>query len=193
MSVLPLISAWEIYQQEYQNADLQAFALWLLDRERQNIPPQIEEFGAYDPSINQNTLAGHLIGKMYKAMKINTKYIFSGLDLGGIDDFHFLATLKTIGETTKKDLCNQTLTEQSTGQDIIKRMVNQNLIQEAQHPQDKRATLIKITDTGNEKLNLAFEQLQTMPEIITGLTDQEKRDFLGLLQKIGQSHKHGQT
>ncbi|GAB2574403.1 MarR family winged helix-turn-helix transcriptional regulator [Spirosoma areae] len=187
MSVLPLLSAWETYQDNHKNPDLQAFAIWLLNTETPNRTYPTEHYGDYNPSINANTLVGHLIGKLYKSMKINTKYIFSEIDLGGIDDFHFLATLKTVGETTKKDLCNQTLTEQSTGQDIIKRMVNQALIQEAQHPQDKRATLIRITEKGNEKLNLAFEKLQTMPELTIGLSLEEKKDLVGLLQKVVNS------
>jgi MarR family transcriptional regulator, lower aerobic nicotinate degradation pathway regulator len=187
-TIIPLIQAWETYQHTHANADLRAFALWLLENETSN-PSETEVTEAFAHQLNPNTLIGHLIGKLYKTLKINTKYIFNKLDLGGIDDFHFLATLQSIGTSTKKELCLHTLTEQSTGQDIIKRMVKQALIQESPHPQDKRATFVEITEKGKEKLHLAFAELQKMPEIMLGLTETEQQDLLNLLQKVEQHYK----
>jgi DNA-binding MarR family transcriptional regulator len=187
-TIVPLIQAWETYQHTHANADLRSFALWLLENEIETKDTKgVEQ--AFAHQFNPNTLIGHLIGKLYKTLKINTKYIFNNLDLGGIDDFHFLATLQSIGTSTKKELCLHTLTEQSTGQDIIKRMVKQALIQESPHPQDKRATFVEITEKGKEKLHIAFAELQKMPKIMLGLTQEEQQDLLNLLQKVEQQYK----
>lgn len=190
MSLIPLVSAWESFVDETHSTDLQQFAHWLLasPAPSSSVLTDKELADAYTPTVSENALVGHLLGRLYKFLKGYTKPILSETHLGGLDDFHFLASLKMAGEITKKELIQLNLVEISTGLDIIRRLTKQGYVTEKEHPQDKRALLISITPAGAIVLDAAYQKLQHLPDMLTSLTEAERVNFTAWLKRLDDAH-----
>jgi len=80
--------------------------------------------------------------------------------------------------------------EKSSGNEVLKRLLKQGLIQETPHPEDRRSKLVMLTDAGRA----AFQSVQTGIErlsdvVVADLSEDEKASLLHLLTKLHHFHK----
>jgi DNA-binding MarR family transcriptional regulator len=151
---------------------------------------------------NENTQAMHkqtpevqisiLIGRMAKYVRVYTKKILSDTRLSGLDDYSFMATLMFNESMTKSELTHHNLMDSNTsGADIIKRLIKNNYIKEEADVNDKRSKRVKITSTGHLLMAAVFKEMDLASKIIAGnLNGFEKEQLLQSLQKLDKLHQH---
>lgn len=183
------------YENEVGNSDIKEFSIYLKDRvvgigERNNEEcfdkGNFRNYTSYPEVEFSSLLTGlyrfskHYVKKAFKNAKINT-----------IDEFGFLATLLKDGSLLKNELINKHLLEISSGSEIIKRLIKNNLVCEFSDEKDKRAKRVSLTPEGRLEIMNAFDDMHKVSEIIIGkLTGEELSDAILIFRKLTYFHSH---
>ncbi len=177
--------------------DLLSFTLWLnayLDSEGYPVKPGQEKVTdskqilGFDYTMEAKIST--LLTSLFKYAKHYTKYALDGISLVTMDDFGFLASLAYRESMTKTELSNHNLLEITSGNEIIKRLLKNGLIEEYNDPDDRRSKRVKITDDGKELLLTTFAKMDKVSRIVSGnLRTDEKIELLTILNKLDDFHK----
>ena len=108
--------------------------------------------------------------------------------LSGLDDWVFLATLYDLGEANKKDLIKASLTEVTTGLDIIRRLVKHGIFKEQTDPHDRRAKRLTVTEKGRKLMQETVAKLEHIPDIMPNLTETEQTYLISILESLDRYH-----
>jgi len=181
--ITELLSKWEDFRKSNQ-PNLVNFGIWLSqfnDKDVSNSASPITNTGrALTEQYSDNTrfLASYFITRLYKYIKIYTRDIFINTDLHSLEDFSILALIDQMNLPSKKDLCEANLTEITTGNDIIKRLIKNGLAQEFDDDNDKRIRRIKSTDNGKKLLYQMYNSLSSMEVDVLGDLDPDERKVI---------------
>ncbi|MGE4288027.1 MAG: MarR family winged helix-turn-helix transcriptional regulator [Salinivirgaceae bacterium] len=180
--------------QGQNHKDINAFAQWLANETKPSSSnAAIEPLKSSEPIYRQpvNALISILIGRMGKYARVYSKKILSNTILSGMDDYSFMATLMFHEQMTKSELIHYNLLDSVTsGADIIKRLLSNELIKEEENPNDKRSKSVSITPKGQKLMVEVFKEMHLASEIVTGnLNNNEKHTLVELLSKLDAFHK----
>jgi DNA-binding MarR family transcriptional regulator len=126
---------------------------------------------------------------MYKYALFYSRKIFKNSEIYCIDDFSVLASLLPDKQLKKADVIRINISEKSSGNEVLKRLLRQNLIKETANPDDKRSKLVKITTLGFSEINDVWKQIEKMDDLVAGdLSEQEKIMLLNMLSKLHEFH-----
>ena len=126
---------------------------------------------------------------MYKYALFYSRKIFKNSQIYSLDDFSFLASLLPDKKLKKSDVIRKNISEKSSGNEILKRLLKQNFIKETNNPSDKRSKLLELTAAGLAEINAVRNQMYNMGALVDGdLTDQEKAAMLTMLTKLHKFH-----
>lgn len=118
-----------------------------------------------------------------------SRRIFKNSLIYSLDDFSFLAALLPDKKLRKADVVRKNITEKSSGNEVLKRLLKHNLIKETNNPDDKRSKLLEITPLGFQEIFAVKEQMQKMATLVEGdLTEQEKSAMLLMINKLHKYH-----
>ena len=145
----------ESYEYEVGNANIQEFSIYLKDKlvisssqETSNFNKKnFKNYKSY-PEVEFSTL---LTG-LYRFAKHYMKKAFSNTSIKTIDEFGFLATLLKEKSLLKNELINKHLLEISSGSEILKRLIKNELIFEFPDENDKRAKRVSLTEKGVKEI-----------------------------------------
>ena len=138
---------------------------------------------------NQTTDITILLVLMYRYAKGYVKKALYGKIIQTADEFSFLITLMTFESLTKTELINKQIIEKTSGIEIIKRLVNQNLISEFPDPDDKRSVRVKITPKGKQEIVTMLPEMGIVSQIVKGnLSEDESNTLSYLLKKLDFYH-----
>ena len=127
---------------------------------------------------------------MYKYALFYSRKIFKNSQIYSLDDFTFLASLLPDKKLKKADVIRKNIAEKSSGNEILKRLLRQNLIKEMNNPNDKRSKLLEITPEGFNEINAVRSQINNMGSLVDGdLSEQEKIVMLNMLSKLNNFHR----
>lgn len=189
----------EIFEQENepQNSSLKDFGLWLLERQNagyqsnngvmgvSNLVPQDIKSTAEQPEM----VIGKLLTFLSRYLKIYLKKGLEGSLLTTGDDFTYLATILNKGSLTKTELILLSAHEKTSGMEVIKRLLINELIEQTDDENDKRSKRISLTQKGMGVLMQSFEAMGKVGIIASGdLTNQEKKQLVYLLKKLDNFH-----
>lgn len=189
----------EIFEQENepQNSSLKDFGLWLLERQNagyqsnngvmgvSNLVPQDIKSTAEQPEM----VIGKLLTFLSRYLKIYLKKGLEGSLLTTGDDFTYLATILNKGSLTKTELILLSAHEKTSGMEVIKRLLINELIEQTDDENDKRSKRISLTQKGMGVLMQSFEAMGKVGIIASGdLTNQEKNQLVYLLKKLDNFH-----
>lgn len=204
LSVIPLIEQWETFVQQHPDGDLRRFARWLLERV-DPIPFGPTPEGA-DPRVKsgrpiteelgheEEFLANFYLGRMSRYLKFYVKPIMSSSGFASPDEFNFLAMIGEMDQPTKKELCTATVTEFTTGQAIIRRLVERGLVLERADERDARAKRLTLTEKGAALLPQVYEQLQRLRQkTLADLPEPEREQMLRSLKYLNNYHFQAYT
>ncbi|MBN2236845.1 MAG: MarR family transcriptional regulator, partial [Bacteroidales bacterium] len=91
----------------------------------------------------------------------------------------------------KNELINRHLLEISSGSEILKRLIKNDLIFEYPDPKDGRAKRVSLTEKGRKEIMMAFTDMHKVSEIIIGnLSEKEVGEALGVFNKLTYFHQH---
>ena len=197
-SAVPLLEKWEEYARLHPRGSLEDFAGWLGGRDKKapEVSPEAARMTVYlDPSAfaavseyNPDHHAGYLIGRLYKFVRFYMKPLLQEAGFGSVEEFGFLASLRELKTSNKKELIEANMTELTTGLDIIRRLVKAGLVEEKTHPQDGRAKLLQTTPLGDEALHRLEGLFDRLPAVLTNMTAGEKDYLIRTLEHLDRYH-----
>ena len=127
---------------------------------------------------------------MYKYALFYSRKIFKNSIIYSIDDFSILASLLPDKHLMKADVIRKNVTEKSSGNEVLKRLLRQKLIEETDNPNDKRSKLLAITPAGFAAIDSVRSQLEKMGDLVAGdLSEQEKAIMIKMLSKLNDYHR----
>jgi DNA-binding MarR family transcriptional regulator len=189
-----LINEAEAYQKEQPQTKpmtVAAFAEWLAERHksRHRLQPQGAAFRDV-PMENLDGLVSMLIAFMSRYADFYARRVFKSSVLYSIDDFGVLAGLLPDRELKKADVIRMNILEKSSGNEVLKRLLKQGLIEEKPNPQDSRSKLIRLTTHGQAALASVQIGIKNLGQLVTGdLTIAEKHSLLAMLVKLNHFHQ----
>ncbi len=183
-----LIALAEAYQQQTsaQEWDKEGFISWLISEATRTDRTETED----DMVPAQDGLIAMLLTGMYKYAQFYARRVFRDTAIYSLDDFSVLISLYPAVEHKKIDVLRMCIQEKSSGNEVLKRLLRDEMIQERENPADARSKLLSLTETGKR----AFEGIQTGIEkmsshIVGDLTGTEKQQLFQILFKLHQFHK----
>ncbi|WP_423128774.1 MarR family winged helix-turn-helix transcriptional regulator [Gaoshiqia sp. Z1-71] len=104
-------------------------------------------------------------------------------------EFLFMQSVQLMEKAKKTDLINLYNLEYTTGMDTIRRLINNELLDEVQDESDKRAKLLALTPKGEETLlqakkNMAEENVL----FFAAISDNKWKKILPVLEEIDDFH-----
>lgn len=185
----------EAYKDEFGNSDLKEFSIYLKDKVSE------VELSNKDSEFDKNNYANYksyaevefstLLTNLYRFAKHYMKKAFVGKEIKTIDEFGFLATLLKQKSLMKNELIHLHLLETSSGSEILKRLIKNELVQEIPDEIDKRAKRVSLTAKGVSTIMESFDEMHKISEIIVGnLKDVELKQALDAFNKLSYFHQH---
>ena len=192
--IIPLLEKWEEFRKDNE-ANFVEFGKWLnnfSNKDDLNAASPITTTGerlTEQYSDNTRFLASYFITRLYKYIKIYTREIFSQTELYSIEDFSILALIDQMNLPSKKELCEANLTEITTGNDIIKRLIKNELAIEVEDNHDKRIKRIKASEKGKQLLFKIYNSLNNMEiDVLGDLDNDERKVIIKYLNHLDNFH-----
>jgi DNA-binding MarR family transcriptional regulator len=193
-SYIPLIEAWENFQQAGHGQDLRDFGAWLIksSKDASNQPIELEEYFsknsmAYDFQIEGGE-AAFLIWRLNKFLRHYVKPVLTEQGLASQDDFAILAQIDIFKTCSKKEAVETNIIEPTTGIEIIKRLIKQDLVKEEENPEDKRQKLVSLTEKGKAVLMDIYIGFSKIQDVLVDMPSQERKDLIATLKSLDTFH-----
>lgn len=183
-----IIALAEAYQQQTKADTWQKvqFVSWIINEA--NKPERPPAPAAFVPS--QDGLISMFLGIAYKYAQFYSRRVFRNTKIYSLDDFAVLVSLFPDKEFKKIDVLRMCIQEKSSGNEVLKRLLREELLQERENPADARSKLLSLTDKGRTQYGLIQRGISKMAGHIVGdLNAEEKNLLLQVLMKLHQFHK----
>ena len=190
-SVIPLLENWEDFTRENPQKDIYAFARWLLaTREKEEKEPQ----KPIPDALENASRVAVLVTRLQRYLALYVRPAVRQLGFTKEHEYNFLYQVSKMNKPNKNDLSKENMVEFSTGRDIIRRLIEKNLITEKPDPDDGRAVLLVLTAKGRKILEKSFELMSSsFTDFLGDLTGKEQSQLIVLLTKLNhyQAIKNG--
>jgi DNA-binding MarR family transcriptional regulator len=168
---------------DFNRAD---FVSWLLTTQQQeaSLPPQQ---GLLPPV---DGLIAMYVSMMGRYADFYARRIFRDSVIYSLDDWGVLVSLFPDRIAKKTEVLRMSVMEKSSGNEVLKRMLRQELIAESPNPDDHRSKLICLTDAGRAAFLSVDARMRNLSNLVVAdLTGAEKSDLLTLLFKLSRYHQ----
>lgn len=108
-----------------------------------------------------------------------------------VPQFGVLETLGHLGPMTVGTICSKKLSSGGNMTVVVDNLEKEGIVERTQHPEDRRAILVRLTRKGKKLFDKIFVQHASYIEqlVWSTLTENEIIQLSGLLKKIGLSLK----
>lgn len=125
----------------------------------------------------------------YRYIRGYIKKAIEGSECQTMDDFAYLISLWGQGDMSKTELIEFHIHEKASGMEVIKRLLQRDLIEQRNNMQDKRSKLLSITSKGNEEIMKLLPTMGKITQLGMGnLDEQERKTLFYLLDKLHVFH-----
>lgn len=185
----------ESYKHDVGNTDIKEFTLYLRDKvlvgdSKINTKPfDKEKYQEYKemPKVEFSTL----LTSLYRFTRLYVKKAFQHTNIRTIDEFGFLASILKEKSLLKNELIKMHFMEVSSGSEILKRLIKNQLVYEYPDSKDGRAKRVSLTDLGFKEIMNAFDEMNKVSEIVVGnLSGDELKEALAVFNKLNYFHIH---
>lgn len=176
------------------NADVEDFRMWMNDKKyADESPTKLFKNENHKVSFTENEICKQiLLLSRYSKLMIR-KGLADFPDLAN-EEFTYLYRLKDEPDLTKIQLIERNGHEKQTGTQIIKRLLEANLLEEKNDENDKRSKRLKLTGKGEETFHESVKMVNQTSKILSGkLNGDEKNELLKMLRKLNEFHSHIHT
>lgn len=173
------------------NADVEDFRMWMNDKKyADESPTKLFKNENHKVSFTENEICKQiLLLSRYSKLMIR-KGLADFPDLAN-EEFTYLYRLKDEPDLTKIQLIERNGHEKQTGTQIIKRLLEANLLEEKNDENDKRSKRLKLTEKGEETFHESVKMVNQTSKILSGkLNGDEKTELLKTLRKLNEFHSH---
>lgn len=138
---------------------------------------------------NVETNIATSVNLMYRYAKGYIKKAIHGSIIQTVDELTFLLVLITFESLSKSELIAKNIMEKTSGIEVIKRLLNQELILQFADENDKRSQRVAITPKGIEELMKVMPNVALVSDVVSGnLTATERSTLAYLLKKLDHHH-----
>lgn len=188
-----LINYFEQFETEMQNDSMHEFAAWLVQKTGKNrhFGEELENPKTEIPENHwtMNGQIGALLGRMGRFARFYTKKAFENLPIHSADEFGLLMGIKELGKPSKSELMAMTLTEMTTGVEMLRRLCKAGFVAEITDEKDKRAKRLFLTPEGEKMIWLALQNMVQVGDMsFDMLSLSEKMSLLTILSKLNGTH-----
>ncbi len=168
-----------------KDIQIKSFANWLSKRLDETV--STEDYGITGHSIEAEIAA--YIGRMSRYSNSYIKSALVDLPFATDMDFAFTAILHRSGSIGKTDLIRKMAYDKSSGMEVIKRLLKNQIIEQFPNPDDKRGKLLRVTKNGEENIIKAYSEAHKAAKMVSGcLTQTEQIALLKTLKKLDEFH-----
>lgn len=147
------------------------------------------ELEVQEKGNKKETTIAILVTFIYRYAKLYAKKVLQDSCISTLDDFSYVIMLLTHESLSKTELIQKNVHEKTTGMEIIKRLIKQNLIYQFDDKVDKRSQRVAITEEGKQAIFSILHRLEDVSTIMTGnLTELEKNSLNAILKKLDHFH-----
>lgn len=172
------------------NNNIEGFKLWISENFEHDLPVIEPEWEGKENGRTAESVINTMLVHMNRYAKSYSKSAIHNSEFSTQEDFIYLINLKAFGKMSKMELIKKNIHEKPVGMLIIKRLLNQDLIEQKDSEIDKRSKILQITEKGLTALNSQMEKIRQATQIVTGdLTYSEKMELIRLLKKLDEFHK----
>ncbi|WP_271765575.1 MarR family winged helix-turn-helix transcriptional regulator [Aquimarina algiphila] len=164
---------------------IKSFTDWLSKRMDKTV--STEEYEITGHSIEAEIAA--YIGRMSRYSNSYIKSALVDLPFTTDMDFAFTAILHRAGSIGKTDLIRKMAYDKSSGMEVIKRLLKNELIEQFPNPEDKRGKLLRLTKIGEENVIKTYAEAHKAAKTVSGcLSKSEQINLLKTLKKLDEFH-----
>ncbi len=190
-----LLDVGDAFEQAYPDREAQTlpnFLAWANDQQTEKATPvNAPEYNYYgdDVPVLQTFLA-HFLTKASRYLRVYMKKVVETTPLVTFDDFISLAYLAERGSMTKTDLVEATVNEKTSGMLVIKRLIDNGFVAQADDEHDKRSRRLTITPGGFAMLHAVQPAMNQATKLFTGdLSEAEQRQLSAFLLRLDRFHE----
>lgn len=178
----------EVYK---PHSTVEDFRVWMNDKKyRKESPTQLFKNEQHQVSFTENEICKQvlLLGRYSK--QLIRKGLADFPELAN-EEFTYLYRLKDEPNLTKIQLIERNGHEKQTGTQIIKRLLEHQLIEEKNDLEDKRSKRLNLTEKGKDFFHRSVDKVNLTSRILAGkLENNEKTELLEMLRKMNDFHSH---
>lgn len=138
---------------------------------------------------DDNTEIATMLVFIYRYAVIYFKKAIKEGNIRTLDEFSFLIVLMTYRSLSKTELINKLIMEKTSGVEVIKRLLKQQMIEEFDNPNDKRSILVAITAKGKKEVADLLPRMGLVGKVVVGNLNQAEINSLSfLLRKLDYHH-----
>ncbi|PRD47765.1 MarR family winged helix-turn-helix transcriptional regulator [Sphingobacterium haloxyli] len=184
--IVELITEWDAYTSSRDKVTVEEFCNYYLAKK--NVGEKGSVFAGMAPP-DLDTVLAKLIGRIASMYSTYCKMALQEKPEMELDSFYFLNAIYHKIESQKKDIIQFHFVEQSTGMDILKRLLSSGYITEREDPSDKRAKLVSVTSKGEKTLHELY-QLLFKPTLLmfSSIPEEEKKLLVDILTPLEIKH-----
>jgi DNA-binding MarR family transcriptional regulator len=119
-------------------------------------------------SLPIETKLARAVGRLTRFHASYARKVLADLDLNNLDDFLYLNTLRQLKTPKKSELIYASVSEFSSGTEIIRRLMNLGLVREFPDAEDRRSKRLKITPKGAKLLEKCYDKMQELNFMVYG-------------------------
>lgn len=189
IDLLHLVKDFENSDTYKPHSTVEDFRMWLNDKKyRKESPTKLFKNEEHEVSFTENEICKQvlLLGRYSK--QLIRKGLGDFPELAN-EEFTYLYRLKDEPNLTKIQLIERNGHEKQTGTQIIKRLLEYELVEEKNDSEDKRSKRLNITEKGKDYFHRSVEKVNITSKILSGkLQEKEKSELLELLKKLNDFH-----
>lgn len=192
--ITELIGLVKIYEKEsgYQGQDGYLFAQWMNEHYKKGDHQHITEpeWDGKSKGRSADSVINTSLVHLYRYAKLNAKAAIANTCFSTPDEFIYLISLVSFGSMSKTALIKLNVHEKSAGIQIVNRLINSGLVEQAALESDKRNRMIHMTTKGTQALNESMQKIKKASSDVTEpLSQLEKMDLVRLLMKLESFHE----
>ena len=168
-----------------EDLNLKAFIIWLNSK---LFADEHGDHSKHDTDVLDMEMT-FLLALQHRHYKAYAKAALGESELSSPEGFSFLYHLSLAESYRKMELIRLHLIEPPSGIEVLKRLLKKQLIEEFDDPDDKRATRVRITETGKKEIQAILPKMQ---QVFTSMTAEmslnEKLHVVAFLQQMNDYH-----
>ena len=172
-------------QNATKDVSLKSFILWLNSK---LFADEHEDHSKHDTDVLDMELT-FLLALQHRHYKAYAKAALGESELSSPEGFSFLYHLSLADSYRKMELIKMHLIEPPSGIEILKRLLKKQFSEECDDPDDKRATRIRITDTGKKEIQVILPKMQDVfTSMSADMSLNEKLHVVSFLKHMNDYH-----
>lgn len=183
--VVDLVNLFEAFHQETGRDDIKEFSVWL--NRRMQTPEEQKTIGT--DHVDDNRFIVWNIHRLSKYFRWYAKSFLNANGLTSMDEYFFLVSINNRGTPAKNEVYKDTISELTTGTQMMKRLINIGMVKEMVDKKDKRIIRVELTAKGKKTRQNILEQSKKDLLLKAGnLSDDEKTELISSLTYLEKFH-----